>query len=99
MIEVPTNWITAESLATFAGMVTAVFIAMLTIDVIGVPAEYQKVLGLSAALLLNVIAVVFSQPVMAVNVVLSVINGFLTFLVAYGAFLAAAPLRDRYRKV
>jgi hypothetical protein len=99
MTELPTNWITAESLATFAGMVTAVFIGMLTIDVVGIPAEYQKVLGLSAALLLNVIAVVFTPPVVAVNVVLSVINGFLTFLVAYGIFLAAAPLRDRYRKV
>lgn len=96
--ELPTNWITQESLATFGGTVAAVFVILVTIELIGVPADYQKGLGLSAALLLNIVLAIFQPVVLGINVVLAVINGFLTFLVAYFAFVAAASLRDKYRK-
>lgn len=96
-IALPTNWITAESLASFAGMVTAVFILLITIDLVGIPDAYWRVLGLSASLLLNVIVAVLQPVVIPINIVLALINGALTFIVAWLAFKASEPLRTKYR--
>jgi hypothetical protein len=96
--ELPTNWITAQSLATFGGMVAAVFVVMLTIDILGVPQDYQRVLGLSAALILNIVLAVFQPLVFGIDIVIAIVNGFLTFLAALLGFILAAPLRDKYRK-
>lgn len=96
-IALPTNWVTAESLTSFAGMVTVIFIMLITIDLIGVPEPYWRVLGLSGSLLLNVIVSVLQPVLLPINVVLALVNGMLTFIVAWLAFKAAEPLRTKYR--
>lgn len=96
-IALPSNWITAESLASFAGMVTAMFVVLITIDLVGIPEVYWRVFGLSGSLLLNVLVVVLTPPVLPINIILGVINGMLTFIVAWLAFKAAEPLRTKYR--
>lgn len=96
-IALPSNWITAESLASFAGMVTAMFVVLITVDLVGIPEAYWRVFGLSGSLLLNVLVVVLTPPVLPINIILGVINGMLTFIVAWLAFKAAEPLRTKYR--
>ena len=94
-MELPTQFITIESVGTVLGMATAVFMVLMVGHIFGAERELLMALGLWASILLNVMVAVAGREILILNLVISFFNSSLTFLVAWAAFTKTAPLWDK----
>lgn len=97
-MQMPTEFVTWESLATLAGMVLAVWIIMFAAAEVGLPVEYRRIVGLAVSLVLNILAVVLTPPVLPQNIIVAMVNGALTFLVASVALKTTDSVTAKLRE-